>query len=378
MLMKTTDPTAQLYALGLQVGLFPEVLDRLTEDGRDNLEAYLSNSADSTIATFRFDTLRWVAWAETNDVDPLAPRARQVRDYAKEVEPGLRPASVKRMVSNVGTLTGKIAGNDNHTKSMLVSAELKRQRRKKGAHHKQALAIRQKGDVMNLDEDLAMPFSIECMLRVLEPQKTLCAARAKLLLSLGGDTGRRGGEYRDARMRDLVPIGDGSAGGIFTIPRSKTDQDGLGMVKFASKRTMRYFAEYRAILKERGGNVRPDAPIFVTVDRWDFPRSSRGTADCSLTTGGLIKIMRNIVRQILTELAGDKPELAGEIATIARGVSGHSFRVGLAMDLVTAGESIVAICVEGGWETPAMPVYYTRNISPHTGAAARLAGRLGY
>lgn len=102
MLMKTPNPTTHQLALGRQVGLYPEVVSRLDEDGLDNLEAYVSNSADSTIATFRFDTLRWIAWAETNDVDPLAPHARDVRDYAKEVEPGLKPASVKRMISNVG------------------------------------------------------------------------------------------------------------------------------------------------------------------------------------------------------------------------------------------------------------------------------------
>lgn len=378
MLMKTADPIANLYAQGLQLGLFPELLDRLTEDGRDNVEAYLSISADSTIATFRFDTMRWVAWAETNDIDPLAPRAREVRDYAKEVEPSLKPASVKRMISNVGTLTGTIAGNGNHTSSMLVRAELKRQRRKKGSGHKQALAIRQKGDVMNLDDDAAQPFSIECMLSVLEPRKTLWSARAKLLLSLGGDTGRRGGEYRDARLRDLVPILDGSDGGLFMITRSKTDQDGVGMVKFTSKRTMRYYAEYLALLKVRGGNLSPDAPLFVTVDRWDKVFSSRGTPDCSLTTGGLIKILRNLVRQCLTELAGEDPELLADIPNIVRAVSGHSFRVGLPADLVTAGESIVAICNAGGWQTPAMPVYYTRNLAARSGAAARLANRLGY
>jgi hypothetical protein len=376
MLMKSSDPIVRSHADGLQVGLPPELVDRLGEDGCDNLEAYISNSADSTIVSFRFDTIRWVAWAETNDVDPLGPRARDVRDYAKDVEPGLKPASVKRMISNVGVLTGKIAGNQNHTRSMLVAAEMKRQRRKKGSSHRQALAIRQKGDVIDMDA-AAQPFSIERMICVLEPDKGLWAARAKLLLSLGGDTGRRGGEYRAARMADLVPLSDGS-GGVFIIPRSKMDQAGMGLVKFASKRTIRFFEEYRAALKTAGGDIGPNAPLFVPVDRWSVSRCSRAEPGENLTTGGLIKILRSVVRQTLTMIAGDDAEAIAEIAQIARGVSGHSFRVGMAMDLVTVGESIVAICVEGGWETPAMPVYYTRFISARTGAAARLAARLGY
>jgi hypothetical protein len=377
MLMKTQDINVQAHAMGMQVGLFPEIVDRLTEDGRDNLEAYISNSADSTLASFRYDAIRWIAWAETNDVDPLAPRARNVRDYAKDVEPGLSPSSVKRMVSNVGVLTGKIAGNINHTSSILVAAEMKRQRKKKGAGHRQALAIRQKGDVMDIDA-AALPFSIERMIAALEPDKSLWAARAKLLLSLGGDTGRRGGEFRLARMCDLTPLRDGSGGGVYIIPRSKTDQEGLGTVKFASKRTIEFFDEYRRLLKAAGGDIRPNTLLFVQIDRWGAARCSRAEAGSPLTTGGLIKILRAIVHKALTLLSDGSEEAAAEIKEIARAVSGHSFRVGLPMDLVTAGESIVAICVEGGWATPAMPVYYTRFISARTGAAARLAARLGY
>lgn len=377
MLMKTPEPVTQLYLLAQQSALPIEIVEQLGDDGRDNLEAYIANSADSTVATFRFDMVRWVAWAETNDVDMLAPRARDVRDYAKEVERGLKPASVKRMVSNVGVLTGKIAGNTNQTTSILVTAELKRQRREKGGGHKQAHPIRQKGDVLNID-DPAKSFSIENMIRVLEPDKSLWAARAKLLLSLGGDTGRRGGEYRLARMQDLMMMKEADGGGVFVVPRSKTDQDGVGMVKFASKRTMRFRDEYRAALKECGGDVSANAFLFAPVDRWSHPTTSRGGDGAPLTTGGLIKILRQIVRRTLPAIAAETGEEIDDLEEIIRGVSGHSFRVGLAMDLVTAGESMVAICVEGGWATPAMPVLYTRFISAGKGAAARMAARLGY
>jgi hypothetical protein len=376
MLMKTPTPTSHQLAMGLQAGISPELLIRLDDNGFDNLEAYLSNSADSTIASFRFDTIRWIAWAETNDVDALAPHARNVRDYAKEVEPNLKPASVKRMVSNVGVLTSKIAGNANHTRSMLVTSEMKRQRRKKGSAHKQAAPIRQKGELIDLDAP-ATAFSIERMLLVLEPDKSLWAARAKLLLSIGGDTGRRGGEYRASKMSDLRPMDNTGGGGVFFVPQSKTDQSGTGMMKFASARTMRYFDEYRAALKAGGGDIRPNAPLFAPVDRWGVSRCSRAKPGSTLTTKGLIEILRNIVRRVLPIVLRHSNETM-DVEETARGVSGHSFRVGMAQDLVTSGESMVAICTEGGWETPAMPVLYTRNIAAHLGAAARLAKRLGY
>lgn len=376
MLMTTPSPTPAQCLMGMQVGLHPEVLSRLNHDGLDNLEAYLSNSADSTINSFRFDTIRWVAWAETNDVDPLAPNARQVRDYAKDVEPGLKPASVKRMISNVGVLTSKIAGGVNHTGSMLVTSEMKRQRRNKGSAHKQAAPIRQKGNLIDLDAP-AMAFSIERMLLVLEEDNSLWAARSRLLLSLGGDTGRRGGEYRAAKMGDLRPMDNTGGGGVFFVPQSKTDQSGMGMTKFASVRTMRYYDEYRAVLKANGGDIQSAAPLFAPVDRWDVPRCSRGKAGTALTTKGLIEIIRQIVRRVLPVVLRGSNETI-DVEETARGVSGHSFRVGMAQDLVTSGESMVAICTEGGWQTPSMPVLYTRNIAAHLGAAARLAKRLGY
>lgn len=376
MLMNTPGPTPEQFAMGVRIGVHPDMLIRLDYDGLDNLEAYVSNSADSTINSFRFDTIRWIAWAETNDVDPLSPHAREVRDYAKDVEPGLKPASVKRMVSNVGVLSSKIAGNVNHTSSMLVTSEMKRQRRKKGSAHKQAAPIRQKGDLINLD-DPAMAFSIERILLALEHDDTLWGARAKLLFSLGGDTGRRGGEYRAARMSDLRPMDSTGGGGVFFVPHSKTDQSGMGMMKFASARTIRYFDEYRTALKASGGDVRPNAPLFAPVDRWGVSRCSRGEAGSMLTTKGLIEIIRVIVRRVLPIVLRNSNELI-DVEETARGVSGHSFRVGMAQDLVTSGESMVAICTEGNWQTPAMPVLYTRNIAAHLGAAARMAKRLGY
>jgi len=88
-------------------------------------------------------------------------------------------------------------------------------------------------------------------------------------------------------------------------------------------------------------------------------------------------MLRNAVRRALLILAESHPELHNQIEAIVEAVSSHSFRVGMVEDLTVAGESIVAICTEGGWETPAMVVRYARNIAAGNGAAARLRKRLG-
>lgn len=363
----TFDPGLDFETCMLNTGIPMRLANRFDEDARDNLEAYVASSADSTLAAFRGDIVRWIAWCEVNEGDPLAPRPRAVRQFIREHEHGRKPNTVKRMVANIGVLVDGIAGNGNVTRTKVVKAELKRIRREKGSHQRQALGIRAIGQVTSFDEE-AQPFSIERMIEVLEPLDTLASARAAFILSLGGSSGRRSSEYRMANFRHIAEVRDGT--GLFTIARSKTDQAGEGMVKFACTRTMRLFRRYRELLSAAGGEIGPDAPLIVAVDRWGHPGAR-------ISTAGFNVMIRNAVGAALGILAHEHPEIRSEIGAIVNAVSGHSFRVGLAEDLATAGESIVAICVEGGWETPAMPVRYARGIAARNGAAARLRKRLG-
>jgi integrase len=326
-----TDP---FLACMKEAGIPPGLRPRFDEDAEDNLEAYVAGSAPASLAAFRADIVRWIAWAAIADVDPLNPRARQVRDFVQDYAGNRKPQTIKRMLSAIGVFIEGMCGNKNVTRTKLVKAEMKRIRRERGSKHKQALAIRQRGNVMAMT-DGALPFSIEEMIRVLEPDRSLSAARAKFLLSLGGDTGRRNSEYRDANFRHLQEAPDGT--GVFEVDRSKTDQAGKGLVRFACRRTMRLGREWREALDAAGATVGPDFPIFVAVDRHGNP-GCRGKTSSGLSLGGFNLAVRGAVRMALTRLAQDRPDLTDQIDEIVTRVSGHSFRVGMVEDFVTAGE----------------------------------------
>ena len=60
-----------------------------------------------------------------------------------------------------------------------------------------------------------------------------------------------------------------------------------------------------------------------------------------------------------------------EEAGLGKGFTGHSPRVGMAVDLAEAGEGLVAIQQAGDWQNPAMPAYYVRGIAAKASAVAR-------
>lgn len=354
---------AAMRAVGVPIGF----RRRFDPDAEDNLEAHIAASAPSTLYGFRTDIARWIAHCQEHNIDALCPKARDVRDFIKAFEIGRLPSTVKRMVANISVLTSAIMGNKNVCHSKVVKSEMKRLRRERGGQHKQALAIRMLGDVASMD-DPAEPFSTEMMLKALEPDRSLRGLRGKLLISLGADTGRRNMEYRDANFRHLASGPGGT--GRFHVDRSKTDQDGNGIVRFVSRRTMRYRDEWIAARLAAGEDITFDSPLLIGLDQ-------HGNPGTRLTASGYHIAMRWSVRKALTLISADYPDLASQIDYIVEHISGHSFRVGMVQDLITAGEPMAVICIEGGWETSTMPLLYGRNIDVKNGGCARLRGKLG-
>lgn len=142
---------------------------------------------------------------------------------------------------------------------------------------------------------------------------------------------------RDAMLRrseaaaltwdDIGLSADGS--GWVDIRKSKTDQEGVGERRYLSRASMEALAAL------------PDGPsVFGLSDRSISRRLSR----------------------------------AAERAGLGAGFSGHSARVGMAVDLVESGEGLPAVMVAGGWRDPKMPSYYARTAMLKGGAVARFHG----
>ena len=128
------------------------------------------------------------------------------------------------------------------------------------------------------------------------------------------------------------------------IRRSKTDQEGTGVVQFLGKPTTE---RIRAWLLKSGLT---EGALFRAVNRAGRMRGRRLTN-------------RNI-RIIVTQRA----RAAGADGR----VSGHSLRVGSAQSLANAGATLVEMQVAGRWRSPAMPARYAQGQLARQGAVARL------
>ena len=146
------------------------------------------------------------------------------------------------------------------------------------------------------------------------------------------------GMMRDALLRrseaaaatwgDLETLPEG--GGLLTVFRAKTLQQ---TTKFLSARTM---ADLERL---RPHTDTPDDDRILGVQRG-----------------------RTLCEGIAEACAG---------AGLGSGFSGHSPRVGMAVDLAASGEGVVAIQQAGDWTRPDMPAYYCRGVLAGKGAVAR-------
>lgn len=134
----------------------------------------------------------------------------------------------------------------------------------------------------------------------------------------------RRSEAAAARWEDLTPMHDGSA--RLLIRRSKTDQKGTGYVTYVSAPTM----EHLDAIERKGER------IFSCSGR----TISRKVAKAARAVG-------------------------------VEGASGHSMRVGMAMDLASAGAGMAEIMQAGRWRTVQMVSRYTANIQAGDNAVAR-------
>ena len=164
----------------------------------------------------------------------------------------------------------------------------------------------------------------------------LRAARVVALFSVMFDGMLRAEEAEEARRGDLSRRPDGS--GRLYVPSSKTDQFGKGEYVYLSRRSM--------VALDNLAEVRRKHVVVKPKDDRIF----------QIGTGA----MRTMVREAC-QAAG----LEGRFGT-------HSFRIGMAQELVLAGFGLVLIRRAGRWESPSMPAYYIRGLDVDRMAVAEL------
>ena len=174
---------------------------------------------------------------------------------------------------------------------------------------------------------------------------TLRNLRDVALLLVGRDALARREELVALRVSALSWNSDGTA--TVEIIRSKTDASGEGATQYLGPDAS---AALRRWLDASGI---ADGPVFRSL------KKGGKVTDRALDAGEIPALLRRLA--IGAGLSSDR----------VRRVSGHSLRVGMAVDLVASGASLPEIMQAGRWSSPTMPARYTRRVEASRGAVAR-------
>ena len=115
---------------------------------------------------------------------------------------------------------------------------------------------------------------------------------------------------------------------------SKTDQFGTGKILPISEKLFDLLEKWRGMISQEGY-------ILKSINRHGHTGSSLNPASI------------NTILKAMQIRLGD--------GTKVKSLSGHSFRVGAALDLLEQGEPLEKIMLRGGWQTDSTAINYLRN-----------------
>lgn len=271
--------------------------------------------AENTMRAYRSDFRHYQAWCNENDIPPLPAQAEILARYVDELSLSHKSATIRRRINSLGTVF-KLSKNIDPTKEPEVVLALKRMHRRIGRQQAQAVPLTR--DV--LDKLLA-----QC-------DDDIRGLRNRVLLQLGYETMRRRSELCNFRFEDIVE--SSKRGPAIRLVRSKTDQEGASKLIPITKET---FSAIKAW--QRSADI--SRAILRSVDR-------HGNVGSRLNPGSIGLIINALYRRC-------------EINEPVQIFSGHSFRVGAAIDLLEAGTPLELIMIRGGWRSSDNAMGYLRN-----------------
>jgi site-specific recombinase XerD len=282
--------------------------------------------ATATIRAYFADFAAFITFCDLNNQPALPANAAITADFIRHISAsGRSSASIRRAVVAISAIH-LLNRLDDPTKDPEVRIAMKRMHRTLGRSANQAYGIRH--DLLNL-----LLANVEDSIRGL---------RDGALLQLAYDTLCRRSELVTLRMDDVVaaPYGDGMRYSIL-LRKNKVDQEARGRYLPLRAHTMLAIEQWTNAAKLSEG------PILRSIDRGENIGSTLGS-------GQINRIYKRIARQ-----ADLDPDL------IAR-ISGHSFRVGAAQDLLASGASMPAIMQRGGWSKADTVMRYLEQFSAIT------------
>ena len=271
--------------------------------------------AENTIRAYRSDFEQYSKWCALKNIPPIPATAYNLAIYVDDLSHSCKSATIRRRVNSLGTIF-KLSRNPDPSKDPEVILALKRMHRRIGRHQKQAPP---------LTRDHLKQLLANCT-------SDLRGLRNKVLLQLGYETMRRRSELCAFEFEDIDATNKYQP--LITLRRSKTDQEAIGVKIPISRMLYELLLVWQCTADIKG-------PILRCVDR-------HGNVGCALNSGS--------ISTILNHLGPTDSHASKRIS-----YSGHSFRVGRAVDLLNAGMPLEKIMLIGGWRSQSACIRYLRS-----------------
>ena len=274
--------------------------------------------AKNTIRAYRSDFAQYQNWCLQNNQDPIPATAETMAMYVDYLSENNKSATIRRRINSLGTIL-KLSKNIDPTKDPEVILALKRMHRKIGRAQEQATP---------LTKTLLKQLLNNC-------DKSIMGIRNQVLLRLGYETMRRRSELCAFKFEDVDCAPNGTP--IIRLKFSKTDQYGTGKILPISEELLGTLNQWKGIIENQGY-------ILRSINK-------HGHIGNSLNPASISTILKTLQEGLKSE-------------TNQQPLSGHSFRVGAALDLLEQGEPLEKIMLRGGWQTDSTAMKYLRQFYP--------------
>ena len=271
--------------------------------------------AKNTIRAYRSDFIQYQTWCSHSNIDSIPATAEAMALYVDYLSENNKSATIRRRINSLGTIL-KLSKNYDPTKQPEVVLALKRMHRKIGRAQEQATPLTKKLLNQLLDS---------C-------DKSVMGTRNQVLLKLGYETMRRRSELCAFKFEDIDQAPNGKP--ILRLSFSKTDQYGAGKILSISEELLMLLDKWRGMVGNGGY-------ILRSINKHGYIGNNLNPASIST----ILKTMQDGIKPI----------------SHAQPLSGHSFRVGAALDLLEQGEPLERIMLRGGWQTDSTAMKYLRN-----------------
>ena len=271
--------------------------------------------AKNTIRAYRSDFIQYQTWCLENGLAATPATADTMSMYVDYLSGNNKSATIRRRINSLGTVL-KLSKNYDPTKQPEVVLALKRMHRKIGRAQEQATP---------LTKDLLNQLLNNC-------DNTVMGVRNQVLLRLGYETMRRRSELCTFKFEDICQAPSGKP--AIRLNFSKTDQFGTGKILPISQELFDVLENWRSMISDEGY-------ILRSINR--HGHFGENLHPASIST--ILKVLQKDLK----------------IDTDEQPLSGHSFRVGAALDLLEQGEPLEKIMLKGGWQTDSTAMKYLRN-----------------